>query len=203
MNHHGLTFMHSSLIVRSCADCTIRYAHDCSLIPRTDGSIEGYRRIFYFWSLREQSVSIYLFYPSALLDMSVNLCSLIVLGLVIGAILTSFASWPWVFYFMSILGILESIAVFFLCPAIPRPKSSTIDKAKRFKRLDVVGVSLVTGTRRMTYRAVNILVMTLPNSLLDPFHLRGHFRRKHRMGASKGNCTPGHLHCGHGCLFCV
>ncbi|KAH9475978.1 Major facilitator superfamily multidrug transporter mfsC [Psilocybe cubensis] len=66
------------------------------------------------------------------------------LGLVIGALLTSFASWPWVFYFMSILGILESIAVFFLCPPIARPKSSALEKAKRFRRLDVFGVSLVT-----------------------------------------------------------
>lgn len=72
-------------------------------------------------------------------------------GLIIGALLTSFASWPWVFYFMAILGILESIAVFFLCPHIPRPKSSAIDKAKRFQRLDIFGVGLFTGNRLHAY----------------------------------------------------
>ncbi|KAF5319310.1 hypothetical protein D9619_008587 [Psilocybe cf. subviscida] len=69
-----------------------------------------------------------------------------VFGLIIGAIITTFASWPWVFYFMAILGILESIAVFFLCPTIPRPKTSTIDKAKRIHRLDMFGVSLFTAS---------------------------------------------------------
>ncbi|PPQ73080.1 hypothetical protein CVT26_014646 [Gymnopilus dilepis] len=67
-------------------------------------------------------------------------------GLIIGAILTSFASWPWVFYFMAILGILESIAVYFICPAIPRPKSSAFEKAKRFQRLDIFGVGLFTAS---------------------------------------------------------
>ncbi|KAF8961605.1 MFS general substrate transporter, partial [Flammula alnicola] len=67
-------------------------------------------------------------------------------GLIIGALLTSFASWPWVFYFMAILGILEAVVVYFLCPHIPRPKSSTFEKAKRFQRLDLFGVGLFTAS---------------------------------------------------------
>jgi len=35
--------------------------------------------------------------------------------------------------------------VFFLCPTIPRPKTSAIEKAKRFQRLDIFGVGLVTA----------------------------------------------------------
>ncbi|KAF9022024.1 MFS general substrate transporter [Rhodocollybia butyracea] len=67
-----------------------------------------------------------------------------VFGLIIGALFVSFASWPWVFYFIAILGISESILVVLLCHSIKRPRASTLDRLKRFQRLDVIGVGSVT-----------------------------------------------------------
>lgn len=134
---HRSYIAHSS--DRGCFNCTICYAYDCALISGTNGSVKGYRRVLYFWGFRKQSV-----YRSPRFQ-RFHQFRFPVFGLIIGALLTSFASWPWVFYFMSILGILESIVVFFLCPPISRRRSSALDKAKRFKRLDIFGVSLVTG----------------------------------------------------------
>ncbi|KAJ7179684.1 MFS general substrate transporter [Mycena filopes] len=65
-----------------------------------------------------------------------------VIGLVIGALIVTYASWPWVFYLFSILGFFLAIAVFVLAPSPHRPRIVT--RASRFQRLDLIGVSLLT-----------------------------------------------------------
>ncbi|KAJ7499582.1 MFS general substrate transporter [Mycena latifolia] len=67
-----------------------------------------------------------------------------VIGLMIGALIVTYASWPWVFYLFSILGFVLAIVVFVLAPSPDRPHISAMDKAKRFKRLDLLGVSMLT-----------------------------------------------------------
>ncbi|KXN84040.1 hypothetical protein AN958_00529 [Leucoagaricus sp. SymC.cos] len=68
-----------------------------------------------------------------------------VIGLIIGALIVSYASWPWVFYLFSILGFMLVIVVFVLAPSPHRPHVSALEKALRFKRLDLFGVSILTS----------------------------------------------------------
>ncbi|KAF9256790.1 MFS general substrate transporter [Marasmius fiardii PR-910] len=68
-----------------------------------------------------------------------------VFGLIIGALFVSFATWRWVFFFIAILGIGESILVVLLCRTVKRPKSNTMQALKRIQRLDLPGVISVTA----------------------------------------------------------
>jgi MFS family permease len=66
-----------------------------------------------------------------------------VIGLIIGALLSSFASWPWILYFASILSFVLAAVAFVLLPAtIP---TSTRHQASNLRRLDSVGVFTLTG----------------------------------------------------------
>ncbi|KXN81360.1 hypothetical protein AN958_04747 [Leucoagaricus sp. SymC.cos] len=67
-----------------------------------------------------------------------------VIGLIIGALIVSYASWPWVFYLFSILGFMLAIVVLILALSPHRPHVSALEKALRFKRLDLLGVSMLT-----------------------------------------------------------
>jgi MFS family permease len=67
-----------------------------------------------------------------------------VLGLIIGALLASFASWPWIFYFICIFSFILAVAVLVLTPSVTIDHSG--QKYKRFKRLDLLGVSFLTST---------------------------------------------------------
>jgi MFS family permease len=73
---------------------------------------------------------------------------------VIGALIVTFASWPWVFYLFSILGFMLAIVVFTLAPSPHRPHISALDKAKRFKMLDLSGVSMLTGALQNAFAVV-------------------------------------------------
>ncbi|KAF8891928.1 major facilitator superfamily domain-containing protein [Gymnopilus junonius] len=65
-----------------------------------------------------------------------------VIGLIIGASLTTFASWPWVLYFSTILSfVLATLSSIVLRPVTMTWKSK---KYGRFKRLDIFGVSILT-----------------------------------------------------------
>lgn len=72
-----------------------------------------------------------------------------VIGLIIGACLVSFASWPWIFYFVSILSFILAILSFVLLPSTSySPSPSLVGQARqydRLKRLDLIGVSLLTA----------------------------------------------------------
>ncbi|KAJ7581366.1 MFS general substrate transporter [Mycena floridula] len=66
-----------------------------------------------------------------------------ILGLFIGALLVTFATWPWVFFFVAIVGILSALVTFLLIPRdmLDHHSSHPISK---FKRLDPVGVTILT-----------------------------------------------------------
>ncbi|KAJ3836124.1 major facilitator superfamily-domain-containing protein [Lentinula raphanica] len=69
-----------------------------------------------------------------------------IFGLLIGAVFVSFASWPWIFFFIAIMALVESALVLVLCHNVKRPKTSTFDHMKRLQRLDVVGVAFFTAS---------------------------------------------------------
>ncbi|OBZ74760.1 hypothetical protein A0H81_05744 [Grifola frondosa] len=70
-----------------------------------------------------------------------------VLGLITGALLVSFADWPWVLYFTTILTFILAIATIALLPSKNIHIRDSIDGAlsmAQLKRLDPVGVSSLT-----------------------------------------------------------
>ncbi|EKM77931.1 hypothetical protein AGABI1DRAFT_42601 [Agaricus bisporus var. burnettii JB137-S8] len=68
-----------------------------------------------------------------------------VIGLVIGAFIVNWATWPWIFYMFAIFGAVLFTGVMVLCPSPQGSHLSALDKAKRFKRLDMLGVFLMTA----------------------------------------------------------
>ncbi|KAF9461921.1 MFS general substrate transporter [Collybia nuda] len=64
-----------------------------------------------------------------------------VIGLIIGASFVSFVSWPWVFFFITIVSFVLGLAIFALAPS---PESTTDPSKSRFRRLDLPGVSTLT-----------------------------------------------------------
>ncbi|PPQ73134.1 hypothetical protein CVT26_014956 [Gymnopilus dilepis] len=71
----------------------------------------------------------------------------IVIGLIIGALFVSFVSWPWVFYFSSIVSAVITLSIFILVPNVSRQSRNdeSTSQSKRFKRLDLIGVGLFTA----------------------------------------------------------
>jgi MFS family permease len=68
-----------------------------------------------------------------------------VIGLIIGASLTSFASWPWVLYFTTIVSFILAVVSFaLLVPVTMGEASSNLKEHGRFERLDIFGVSALT-----------------------------------------------------------
>lgn len=67
------------------------------------------------------------------------------LGLIIGALFVSFASWPWVFYFVALVGTSTALLAFVLTPKSKSKKLTHKERVEKFKRLDIIGVSLLTG----------------------------------------------------------
>ncbi|KAF8151209.1 major facilitator superfamily domain-containing protein [Mycena galopus ATCC 62051] len=62
-------------------------------------------------------------------------------SLIIGAVLVTYASWPWVFYFIAIVSIsVAALALFF----IPRHNNDHYQRGKTLKRLDPVGITMLT-----------------------------------------------------------
>ncbi|EJD41438.1 hypothetical protein AURDEDRAFT_115503 [Auricularia subglabra TFB-10046 SS5] len=82
---------------------------------------------------KEQSRAIGVFGASAALGN--------VLGLVIGALLTQLASWPWVFWFAAIVAIPVSLLCAIL---VPRQPPNRTDENK-FALLDIPGISILTS----------------------------------------------------------
>ncbi|KAJ7301419.1 major facilitator superfamily-domain-containing protein [Mycena albidolilacea] len=71
----------------------------------------------------------------------------LVLGLLIGALFVSFASWPWVFYFSAIVSALIGLSIALLVPNLKRTSEteSRAEKLLRFRRLDLIGVISFTA----------------------------------------------------------
>jgi len=71
----------------------------------------------------------------------------IVLGLIIGALFVSFATWPWVFFFSTIVSAVITSAFIFLVPNIHQESSKEpSEKLRRLHRLDIVGVGIFAAT---------------------------------------------------------
>ena len=66
-----------------------------------------------------------------------------VAGLIIGGVFTQFATWHWVFWFVTIVAVPISFACIFLIPAQPK---SAEPRMQSLKRLDALGVSILTGS---------------------------------------------------------
>ncbi|KAG5723114.1 hypothetical protein E4T56_gene212 [Termitomyces sp. T112] len=85
----------------------------------------------------QQSKAVALFAASAALGN--------VIGLIIGALIVSFSSWPWVFYSFAIIGAVLFIVVAILSPSPRRAHLSVVKETRRFRRLDIFGVFLMTS----------------------------------------------------------
>ncbi|KAF8554325.1 MFS general substrate transporter [Imleria badia] len=65
-----------------------------------------------------------------------------VLGLIIGALIIYYATWPWIFYITAILALFIAIACTFLIPHPYRPQDK-YNQQEQFRRLDISGASLL------------------------------------------------------------
>ena len=69
----------------------------------------------------------------------------VVLGLIIGAIFIEFANWSWVFWFVALVAIpIAGICTFLIPPQLKREVEDQHQVAK-WKSLDLVGISILTG----------------------------------------------------------
>ncbi|THH14444.1 hypothetical protein EW146_g5879 [Bondarzewia mesenterica] len=64
-----------------------------------------------------------------------------VAGLIIGGVFAQFATWHWVFWFVTIVAVPISFSCIFLIPAQPNKGHS---RTQSLKRLDMIGVSILT-----------------------------------------------------------
>ncbi|KAJ3993679.1 major facilitator superfamily domain-containing protein, partial [Lentinula boryana] len=69
-----------------------------------------------------------------------------IFGILIGAVFVTFANWPWILFFITILALIESALVLLLCHNVRRPKASALDRMRRLQKLDVIGVACFTGS---------------------------------------------------------
>ena len=69
----------------------------------------------------------------------------VALGLIIGAIFVEFANWSWAFWFVAIVSIPIGLLCTFLVPNPVRSVNINDTGKARWKTLDLVGVSILTG----------------------------------------------------------
>ncbi|KAF9262403.1 MFS general substrate transporter [Marasmius fiardii PR-910] len=72
-----------------------------------------------------------------------------ILGLFIGALLVEFTTWPWVFFFITITGIVAAALALICSPNVkhlkaPSPKGLPESITGKVKRLDPIGISILT-----------------------------------------------------------
>ena len=72
-----------------------------------------------------------------------------VLGVILGAMLVEWASWRWVFYVVTMMGVPIAIVSIWAVPA-----GAPHDKTASFRRLDLPGVSLITAAMVLFVYAV-------------------------------------------------
>lgn len=66
-------------------------------------------------------------------------------GLIVGAALVSFASWPAVFYLIAVVCFVMGALVAVLLPFSRNHDNDTGSRLETFKRIDTVGVMVLTG----------------------------------------------------------
>ena len=75
-----------------------------------------------------------------------SLGHLVVLGLIIGAIFVQFASWSWVFWFVALVCMpIATLCIFLIPKQEPKVDDIAIRRGARWKSLDIMGVSILTG----------------------------------------------------------
>lgn len=72
------------------------------------------------------------------------------IGLIIGAALVTYISWPWVFYFMAIVCFAMAAMVTILLPSWRNPYTEGESSYRKLGRLDPIGVTSVTGNAPKT-----------------------------------------------------
>lgn len=75
----------------------------------------------------------------------------LVLGLIIGAVLVEYTNWRWVFWFVGLVALPVAVTCVFLVPPQRAFVSMPGSQAAKFKSLDLVGVSLLTGEWRFYF----------------------------------------------------
>jgi MFS family permease len=79
-----------------------------------------------------------------------------VLGLLIGGMFVEWASYHWVFWFVAIIAVPVSLAcVFMIPPRFTKTTNSPEREAAKWKSLDLVGVSILTGMNVKSYSSLH------------------------------------------------
>lgn len=124
---------------RRCPKCSISNGVDNSNVSESSLSIESAGRIRWcsrHWKWSVDNPFIFIRHSSPMT----------VFGLIIGASLASFASWPWVLYFTTIVSFILAVVSFILLLPVTMGKASPdLKEYGRFKRLDIFGVSVLTS----------------------------------------------------------
>lgn len=83
-----------------------------------------------------------------------------ILGLIIGATLVQYAGWPWIFWFVAIVGVGVAVICAFLIPGAKRDKNEDI-------KFDVPGVGLLTSEHlARTSETITYKPLQLPSFFL-------------------------------------
>lgn len=75
-------------------------------------------------------------------------------GLLVGAFIIQWTTWPWLFYVFCITGTVVFVAVALLSPSPER--AVVVSNMERLKRLDLGGIFLVTGEFVCHFRQSNV-----------------------------------------------
>ena len=114
----------------------------------------------------------------------------LVTGLFIGAALAAYASWIWIFYLVTILGIAMVAGVLLVMPlrvSTTNPEFEGLSHREKFKRLDLPGVGTLTGM--LLFCGLNHDVSIFCRSLAGVAGLcRDHWFNR-RLGQSQGHCA--------------
>jgi len=77
----------------------------------------------------------------------------LVLGILIGAMFVEWASYHWVFWFVAIMAVPVALACFFI---IPPQIAKTEPEAAKWKSLDLIGISILTGMNIRAYPSLHL-----------------------------------------------
>lgn len=89
-------------------------------------------------------------YPQNMILHKIQISFILVFGLLVGALFVEFVSWDWVFFFTAIVSGVVSISFLLLVPNVQRNniQETRTERILRFKRIDLFGVSMMTGNNR-------------------------------------------------------
>jgi len=133
-----------------CSDSDRRYIHRASGASSRHWAIW---RLRLYWKRLE---------CQKLLGRILILINISVLGLIIGAIFVEYTSWRWVFWFLTLITIPLAVVCMVIIPAQPARTAGLQSKVSKFKSLDVVGVTLLTGRHPLAFHLGHSLMIKFP-----------------------------------------